>query len=192
MMGFLLSSNNFVFILFFVTCKFGESQKSCPGSPALKNAKCAMTVSFPYSSCESVRAEILDRMNGVNEWEDPHNKGKYALIQSSSSNDDADGLLFTIEGSRVTGDGKYKDLFGFEMKDNTQENVTGCDLSACSESQVFSILDFSTNYCNLRSLYCNASDDNCPIVNSNLGYEETYVKCNQRDVKKCTSPKDAA
>lgn len=29
-----------------------------------------------------------------------------------------------------------------------------CGIHACSESQVFSLKDFSTNYCNLRNLYC--------------------------------------
>ena len=35
---------------------------------------------------------------------------------------------------------------------------SGCQLDACSESQVTSYADFSTNYCNLHDLYCGAAE----------------------------------
>jgi hypothetical protein len=34
--------------------------------------------------------------------------------------------------------------------------VGACVAHMCSESQVFSIGDFDTNYCNLRNVYCNS------------------------------------
>lgn len=53
----------------------------------------------------------------------------------------------------------------------TAFTATGCQLTACSESQVTSYSDFSTNYCNLRNLYC-GSDDNCPVVASDMQSSE--------------------
>merc|ERR1719491_2135589 len=174
-----LSSASFGLIvaLSFIVCTTNascSSSNSCPGSPALTNAKCDMTVSFPQASttCGVVSAEIMARLNGDNQWMDPHNRGKYTLIESSST---------SIRGSRETGDGKYTDLFGFEL---SSMEGGGCELKACSQSQVFSILDASTNYCNLRSLYCNSSD-NCPVVNAELEYEEKYNNCWQRKAGDC-------
>mmetsp|Transcript_8097 Transcript_8097/g.9444 ORF Transcript_8097/g.9444 Transcript_8097/m.9444 type:complete len:181 (-) Transcript_8097:268-810(-) len=150
----------------------------CPGSPAEKHAKCAMTVEFPHASCEDVNAEIVARMLRVDGWQDPHNQGTYSLLNYSSG-------LGKIEGSRITGDELYTDLFVFELIESGQ----GCQLHACSESQVRSVVDYSTNYCNLRSLYCNQSDS-CPIITLNLEYEEVYVDCGQRTVEKCISTRE--
>merc|ERR1712046_410661 len=58
---------------------------------------------------------------------------------------------------RVTGTGEpccpgpYTDLIDFTFVDASDG---GCELFACSESQSQSISDFSTNYCNIRNLYC--------------------------------------
>ena len=41
-------------------------------------------------------------------------------------------------------------------------------------AQVTSVADFSTNYCNLRNLYC-GTDDGCVDVTSDLGVTETSV-----------------
>merc|ERR1712078_730276 len=30
-----------------------------------------------------------------------------------------------------------------------------CEIQACSQSQGFSVMDFSTNYCDIHNLYCN-------------------------------------
>ena len=51
---------------------------------------------------------------------------------------------------------------------------------ACSESQVNSVIDYSTNYCNLHSLYCNSSDG-CPTAGTDLTYSESYSSCSQHD-----------
>ena len=52
-----------------------------------------------------------------------------------------------------------------------------CFTQMCSESQVFSIGDFDTNYCNLRNVYCNVADG-CELSDGiDLEYEETFVEC---------------
>merc|ERR1712006_45284 len=52
-----------------------------------------------------------------------------------------------------------------------------CKIEACSESQVFSIGDAGTNYCNVKLLVC-GSDQGCKVANSDftLGDEQTSKK----------------
>jgi len=143
-----------------------------------------MTVSFASASCEVVKTEIVARLKGTDGWQDPHNRGTYALLETESSQSSSGRL--TIRGLRVTGDGKYTDKFGFNLM--PIEDGKGCELSACSQSQVLSVLDDSTNYCNLRSLYCNPSDG-CEIVYAELVYKEKYLNCWQRKAENCiTAP----
>lgn len=153
----------------------GAEQKdpACPGSPAWKHAKCIMKINFPGTECSAVQSEIKMRLTDQN-WIDPHNQGTYKQNSASSS---------VIEGERLTGDGKYTDKFMFTFV-TTEETDGGCDVSACSESQVTSILDFSTNFCNLRNLYC-STKDGCSIQKYDLEYKETYVDCWQNKVEKC-------
>lgn len=140
---------------------------------------CSMTIVFSDASCDEVDAEIVARMEHVDGWQDPHNQGIYSLLNYTTGSRE-------IKGSRITGDEKYTDLFMFELSEHGGQS---CELSACSESQVLSVLDYSTNYCNLRSLYCNESDG-CPVVNSDLQYEESYVDCGQREDEKCISSRE--
>lgn len=149
---------------------------ACPGSPSSVHANCEMTVTFPSDSCLVVRHEMLARLYGQHGWKDPHNQGSYTLLEYDSDKGD-------IRGSRKTGDGKYTDLFDFTF---TASEKDGCVVQACSESQVFSILDFSTNYCNLFALYCNTTDG-CPIVHHDLTYTEDYTSCWQRAKQNCVS-----
>jgi hypothetical protein len=153
------------------------SSTSCPGSPAAIHAKCEMTVTFPQSTCREVREEIFGRIAGENEWADPHNGGTYTLL---SSNDNM------IQASRRTGDDKYTDLFQYNFVSSNTDNNT-CIIKACSESQVTSVLDYSTNYCNLHSLYCNANGDGCPIVQHELQYMEDFKNCRQHQAAMCLS-----
>merc|ERR1711907_875004 len=51
----------------------------------------------------------------------------------------------------------------------------GCEIQACSESQGFSVGDFSTNYCDMRTLYCGSSDG-CKPVKTDFASEEKSVK----------------
>lgn len=78
------------------------------------------------------------------------------------SNDDNSLLM-----KRRTGDNKYTDkiLFTFSSEED------GCRLQMCSESQVFSIADFSTNFCNMYLMFCGASDG-CPYSQHSFTYKE--------------------
>lgn len=141
------------------------SVTACPGSASKLHAKCEMDVKFS-NSCDEVRAEIVGRMQSPT-WTDPHNGGTYTLISSNAS---------YVSGQRLTGDKKYTDKFDFLFS----ASGTGCKVDACSESQVSSIVDYSTNYCNLHDLYCSSSDG-CPTVGKDLSYTETYSSCSQHD-----------
>lgn len=147
------------------------SSSSCPGSPSWKHAKCEMKVQFDQS-CTAVQSEINLRLTS-SAWVDPHNAGTYT--QTSAAQND------TIQGSRITGDGKYTDLFNFSFSDVADSK---CEVVACSESQVFSVLDYSTNYCNLRNLFCNSSDG-CVPVQHDLDYTEDYSFCGQNKKENC-------
>lgn len=156
-----------------------ESDRVCPGSPALIHAKCKMMVTF-QESCDVVKNEMVGRMEGKNGWVDPHNGGVYTL-ESVKKEDGDDTSGFKVEGKRLTGNDLFTDKFAFLLLNSGD----GCIAQACSESQVHSVLDFSTNYCNLHCLYCN-KEDHCPIVHSELHYTETFEKCSQHVKSKCT------
>eukprot|EP00545_Synedropsis_sp_CCMP1620_P012707 CAMPEP_0119029422 /NCGR_PEP_ID=MMETSP1176-20130426/40511_1 /TAXON_ID=265551 /ORGANISM="Synedropsis recta cf, Strain CCMP1620" /LENGTH=155 /DNA_ID=CAMNT_0006985763 /DNA_START=1148 /DNA_END=1615 /DNA_ORIENTATION=- len=150
----------------------------CPDTPARVHASCEMTVTFDQS-CEKVKNEVEARANSSN-WVDPHNKGTYTLEIASGTR---------VAISRLSGDGLYTDKMALEFAD-TDSN--GCIVSACSASQVTSVLDFSTNFCNLYNLYCN-SEDGCAVVGDELTHSERYDSCWQRSVEKCnTMKKDEA
>ena len=72
---------------------------------------------------------------------------------------------------RLTGNKKYTDKLKFTFEDAPSGT---CNIHGCSESQVFSVADFSTNYCNLRMLYC-GSHENCKSVKKNFAITETSV-----------------
>merc|ERR1712178_160438 len=61
--------------------------------------------------------------------------------------------------------GTDKQTFELTSKDG------GCEIKGCSESQGFSIGDFSTNYCDLRNLYC-GSGDGCITVKHDFSSKE--------------------
>lgn len=99
--------------------------------PALPNQ---VTSTFA-NACTDVLAELKARVAGEDGWVDPHNAGNYTILSEEAS---------TLHLSHATGNGKYTDLLNVELTD-TEEG--GCELSGCSESQVSSIKDFSTNFC---------------------------------------------
>mmetsp|Transcript_2760 Transcript_2760/g.3440 ORF Transcript_2760/g.3440 Transcript_2760/m.3440 type:complete len:356 (-) Transcript_2760:316-1383(-) len=146
---------------------------SCPGSKSFVHAKCSMTVKFPGNSCQEVATEMIARINGENGWKDPHNGGTYTLTSGSPQS----SVLTT---QRVTGNGKYTDLQKFTL------NGAGssCEVDACSESQVFSVVDYSTNYCDLHLLWC-GSQDGCPVAHTDFSYTESFDSCSQNDKSKC-------
>jgi hypothetical protein len=82
---------------------------------------------------------------------------------------------------RLTGDGKYTDKIIFTFEDSG----SSCNVGACSQSQVFSIGDAGTNYCNMYSLYC--SESGCHPLNNKLVYTEKVGKCTEQSPQKCTT-----
>eukprot|EP00746_Dinoflagellata_sp_MGD_P069528 gnl/MRDRNA2_/MRDRNA2_28470_c0_seq1.p1 gnl/MRDRNA2_/MRDRNA2_28470_c0~~gnl/MRDRNA2_/MRDRNA2_28470_c0_seq1.p1 ORF type:complete len:270 (+),score=48.59 gnl/MRDRNA2_/MRDRNA2_28470_c0_seq1:90-899(+) len=155
---------------------FSDS-KVCPGSTAWVHASCQVTVNFPNTQCAIVQEEVEARIEAQNGWKDPHNHGSYSNRLPPTSS--------LIQGKRITGDSHhYEDHFNLAF----EQSGADCKLSGCSESQVTSILDFSTNYCNMHDLYC-GSQDNCPVVKSDLkGYIETFGSCRQHDSTNCIKP----
>lgn len=157
-----------------------EPWSMCPGSPAWIHASAKVKVNIK-ASCQTVLDEMIARVQAQSgEWHDPHNNGRYRLLAQGKT--DPSTLFANI--SRTTGNGKYTDKLGFRFY------VTGteqCGVHACSESQVTSIADFSTNYCNLRNLYC-GSAEGCKPVNNDFAVEETAVETSKgagKDAKKC-------
>ena len=141
----------------------------CPNSPALMHAGCQVSIEFK-NSCTEVQSEVRNRVNGVGGWTGPHNNGTYTLIAETAK---------LIELSRLTGDGKYTDLINFAF----EASGSGCSVKACSESQVYSIGDAGTNFCNIHDLYC--TEEGCNPIKSGLKYEETAGKCTSENPSKC-------
>eukprot|EP00619_Florenciella_sp_RCC1007_P000053 CAMPEP_0205922036 /NCGR_PEP_ID=MMETSP1325-20131115/13829_1 /ASSEMBLY_ACC=CAM_ASM_000708 /TAXON_ID=236786 /ORGANISM="Florenciella sp., Strain RCC1007" /LENGTH=203 /DNA_ID=CAMNT_0053289981 /DNA_START=68 /DNA_END=679 /DNA_ORIENTATION=+ len=134
----------------------------CPGSAAWVYAWAEVDVTTT-ASCDVAKAEVKARVAGSQDgtWTDPHNGGTYNELSDSSY----------LELSRTTANGQYTDKMDLTFTDSG----TGCHIAGCSESQVTSIADFSTNYCNMRMLYCGEADG-CTPVNGDLGSDETNKK----------------
>eukprot|EP00438_Fugacium_kawagutii_P001909 Skav218216 [mRNA] locus=scaffold1375:83241:84182:- [translate_table: standard] len=135
---------------------------NCPPSSSWVHASCQVKVTAS-APCAQVMAEMKARVEGQSTglWHDPHNNGTY-----SEDGGDQKSLDF----QRVTGNKKYTDKLRFDFQDLGNQ----CEISGCSASQVFSVADFSTNYCNLRMLYCN-SQDGCHPVKFDFDVKETEV-----------------
>ena len=78
-----------------------------------------------------------------------------------------------LDIKRVTGNKRFTDKLTFTFSD-FPGTKPACGIHACSESQVFSLKDFSTNYCNLRILYC-GKEDGCVPVKHDLSVSEVKV-----------------
>lgn len=132
-------------MLFIATClvvvlQVVMAKMSCPGSDAMLHASCQVTTTFE-SSCATVQSEISKRVAGQYDlWHDPHNNGTYTVTATSNTE---------MQIQRLTGDKKYTDKMVFTF---TSTSASNCKLEACSESQVTSLLDYSTNYCNIHDL----------------------------------------
>eukprot|EP00457_Paulinella_chromatophora_P013366 gb/GEZN01013658.1/.p1 GENE.gb/GEZN01013658.1/~~gb/GEZN01013658.1/.p1 ORF type:complete len:128 (+),score=12.34 gb/GEZN01013658.1/:499-882(+) len=89
----------------------------------------------------------------------------------------------TVQTKRVTGDGSnYVDLQTWTFSPSSSK---ACHVTGCSASQVFSIGDYGTNYCNLHDLYC-MDTACCPIQGDpKLVYKETVGQCTQASVSAC-------
>ena len=147
----------------------------CPSSAALVHASCKISATVS-GSCADARAEMIARVNGqYATWHDPHNNGSYVITNNATN----------LELSRTTGGaGTYTDHLAFAFTDSS----SGCELSGCSASQVYSIKDFSTNYCNLRMLYCSSADGCKPVSHDFTSTEKavsTSSPAAQHDLSLC-------
>lgn len=167
--------------------KLSETWSMCPGSPAWVHASAKVMVTAK-ANCQSVMDEMVARVQAQDgEWHDPHNNGRYTLLAQSKT--DASTLFANF--SRTTGDGKYTDKLGFKFFVIGTEQ---CGVRACSESQATSIADFSTNYCNLRNLYCGSAEGCKPMKNDFIA-DETTVETSTgagKDAKQCIVAEAAA
>ena len=152
----------------------------CPGSKAwIHHASCQVSVTFTGTSCGEVYGEMTARIAGNGGWVDPHNAGTYSVMEGSVQGKE-------LHSKRLTGNKKFTDLQLFEFS----EDGGDCVMTGCSESQVTSYADFSTNYCNLHDLYCGSSDG-CKFVKSDLKYKEEVKSCSSADKGHC-KPSDQA
>merc|ERR1712157_416063 len=102
---------------------------------------------------------------GQNGWVDPHNGGIYSVLSSEA------GVITTqrtTNPSTSVGGQVYTDKQTFVLTDVG----ASCEIKACSESQGTSVGDFSTNYCDLRNLYC-GSADGCSTVHNDFNTKES-------------------
>ena len=148
----------------------------CPESDAVIHAWARTTVRFD-APCKTVKGEVLARIAGKNGWVDPHNAGTYELTSSVGD---------VVAASHVTGNGKYTDKlqFMFENADGGDDcEVSGCSVSQVARgvhknhaldhsyrftsAQVTSVIDRSTNYCNLYNLYC-GGNVGCQVAQTDL------------------------
>merc|ERR1712046_559129 len=98
-------------------------------------------------ACTKVREEMAARITSKT-WVDPHNGGIYSIIANEGN---LKTQRTTNPANDATGQNNtYTDKQVFVFEDNDD----GCLVHGCSESQGFSVMDFSTNYCDLRNLYC--------------------------------------
>ena len=149
----------------------------CPGSGSWIHAW-AEVEAVAGASCADVMEEMKARVGGGS-WVDPHNKGTYSLLSEDTNE---------LDVQRITGNKKFTDKITFTFFDFKLEGAKpSCGIHACSESQGFSIGDFSTNYCNIRNLYC-GKEDGCvtvkhdfetreDVVDHNLGAGEDKTAC---------------
>ena len=133
-----------------LTSSVAVAAYNCPGSPAFLHASSKQTTEVSVS-CDAWLGELRARVDGQpSAWHDPHNNGVYTITGSGDAQ---------VSLERVTGNKKYTDkiIFSYEA------SGSGCVVSGCSESQVFSVLDSSANFCNLRMLTCGTSDGCVPV-----------------------------
>ena len=150
---------------------------NCPGSKALVHASCKMTVTFTENSCADVEEEVRLRVNGTDGWCDPHNKGHYKIVGAAAA---------SLSITRLTGNNKYTDKLNLLFTPTLGDSLAslGCVVAACSESQVTSVIDMSTNYCNLHDLMC-GSKAGCAYVKHDLTMSEKLDSCLQHDASQC-------
>ena len=167
----------------FAAAKCGLASDACPGSPVSKHAACSVTVSFPNVTCSVVQTEIEARVARV--YDRKSHPGKYALLDTEAG--------ACTKASRTTGDGAkpgpYTDLVGFDFADVPGTSSPTCHMIACSESQVQSLCDYSTNFCNMFNLFCSAADG-CTPVSVDIGASASMATSNCDHTATCGGIED--
>jgi len=160
----------------------------CPGSGSLIRAWMETTATtMRGTSCADVKTEIIARVNAKKGWMDPHNAGIYTLLATDSDN--VIKTQRTANASTSVGGRVYTDKQVFELTDiDSEYPLAGyCEIKACSESQGFSVGDLSTNYCDIRNLYCSFADG-CSTVTKEFDTKEVEYKKSvgaEHDFSKC-------
>jgi len=138
----------------------------CPGSGSFIHASMKVTAKAS-ASCDDVKSEIQARANAQGGWKDPHNGGIYSVLE-------VDGNVIktqrTTNPATSVGGKVYTDKQSFQLTDASGS----CQIKACSESQGTSVGDFSTNYCDIRNLYCGKSDGCSPVSKDFTTVEESH------------------
>jgi len=151
----------------------------CPGSGAIFGHAKTQVTATAKASCADVKAEIEARAGAQKGWVDPHNGGIYSVI--SSTDTEVDTKRSTNPKTSVGGI-TFTDKQTFTLSDNAGT----CEISACSESQGSSLKDYSTNYCDLRNLYCGSADGCTPVVNDfSSTHESVTASSGQSDFTQC-------
>merc|ERR1711874_212414 len=144
------------------------------------HASCKLTWKMSLS-CEEFRSRILLKLS---EWEGEENCGRTSarcpvlpcgqtcLYQFLSSSEK------TITARHTTPAARYVDDLSFKMASNNP----GCLVEAISKSQTwYAVLDYSTNYCNLRNLV-----DGAGVSDDGHFEEETSDEiCTQYSMRDC-------
>jgi hypothetical protein len=160
--------------------RLGFQSMKCPGSGAWFGHAKTEVVATAMTDCANVKAEIVARAQAQLGWVDPHNGGTYAVLSIRAAE---------IETSRTANMNhsfaglEYVEKQVFTLSDKPY--VT-CEISACSESQGISIKDFSTNYCDIRNLYCGKADGCTPVLH-NFASTQNSVEASsgQADFSSC-------
>jgi len=141
---------------------------TCPSTSAW--IACGMKLTTTAAtSCDKVLAEMKARVAGqYGAWHDPHNNGTYSVESYGG----------TFSTKRLTGDGKYTDKQIFTLTDEGGS----CKIEGCSRSQVTSVLDGGTNYCDLKMLICGSADGCKPVLNDFTSSGEATEKFSQASV----------
>eukprot|EP00930_Biecheleria_cincta_P048703 TRINITY_DN3397_c0_g1_i2.p1 TRINITY_DN3397_c0_g1~~TRINITY_DN3397_c0_g1_i2.p1 ORF type:complete len:181 (+),score=30.17 TRINITY_DN3397_c0_g1_i2:63-605(+) len=145
----------------------GALAYKCPGSGSFVHASCEVTA-VASASCADVMAEMKARATSQGGWVDPHNGGVYTVTESS---DLELHTQRTTNPKKSFGGKVYTDKQIFTL---TPKDANNCQIEGCSESQGTSVGDFSTNYCDMRNLYCGTADG-CKSVLKDFTSQEASV-----------------
>jgi len=148
------------------------------------HASCSINWIVP-TTCDDVRTQLINQMN---QWQGDSNCGQVSdtcpsmpcgqkcLYEFLETQEDG-----AVKGRHLTPVKRYSDTLTFRFEE--QSGANSCKVDAFSTSDTwYAILDFSTNYCNLRNLL-----DGTGLSSSDGFQEETSDSvCTQYSSRDCT------